>query len=221
MFPLQLDYLVCPSSCPLRGCACQSLRCTLLQVMLCRYMMLCTEKSRAQEHRCTFTVLWKAEPESLLDNFYHFCDSLIWWVTVSPFFPIFIYYFLSGIFLHLYSSLKHKGRVAALSTICMWSPWLMYFTNVILLMGFVQVLLFLKDLSCWLPSVPWVLTQWVSIDSSVCEYRLNFHKCRTEGIFVNKGYQYENREIALIFLIQCFNTYTRQNYTVYTYYHNL
>lgn len=153
----------------------------LLQVMLCRYKTLCTEKLCAQEHRCTFIILWKFEPENFLDNFYHFCDSLNWWVTVSPFFLIFIYYFLCDLFLHLFSSLKHKARAAALSTTCMWSPWRMSFTNIILLMGLVQVLLLLKDLSCWLPSVPWLLTH-VSIDGSVCEYRLNFHKCRSKGI---------------------------------------
>lgn len=57
----------------------------LLQVMLCRHKTLCTEKLCAQEHRCTFTILWKSEPENFLDNFYNFCDSLIWWVSV-PFF---------------------------------------------------------------------------------------------------------------------------------------
>lgn len=157
MFPVQLGYPVCHSSGPLRDGPWQSFHCTLLQVVLFRYKILCGEKFCTQQHRFTFEILWKLEPDNFLDIFYHFCDSLTWWVKTSPFF-LFICYFFSGLFLHLLSSLKYKARAAALSTTCMWSLWLMYFVNVILLMGLVQVLLLLKDLWCWLRSVPWLLT---------------------------------------------------------------
>lgn len=118
MFPLQLDYLVCHSSCPLRHCPCQSLHCTMLQVVLCRYKILCAEKSCAQEHRLTFTILWKSEPHNFLDIIYHFCDSLIWWVTMSRSFLL-IYYFFWPFSLLIFISQTQSQSSCPLHYLCM------------------------------------------------------------------------------------------------------